>query len=188
VEFDPVRAKAAGRPRSGMDADTAALFPDCFQDSPLGKIPSGWRTGTLDEIADVIMGTSPPGDTYNEDGIGTPLVNGPVEFGDRFPTPKKWTTASQVVDVGLEQLLSRITGSVFPNLNGPDIKGFQILLPPEVIIRRYCTVVAPELNLVNRNCKQSSSLAAIRDALLPKLLSGDVRVGEAERAVQEARR
>lgn len=35
----------------------------------------------LDEITEVVMGQSPPGDTYNEKGEGTPLINGPVEFG-----------------------------------------------------------------------------------------------------------
>ena len=43
VDFDPVRAKAEGRQPEGMDADTAALFPDSFEDSPQGKIPKGWR-------------------------------------------------------------------------------------------------------------------------------------------------
>jgi len=47
VDFDPVHAKAEGREPVGMDPETAALFPDSFQDSPLGKIPKGWEVGTL---------------------------------------------------------------------------------------------------------------------------------------------
>lgn len=47
VDFDPVRAKAEGRQPFGMDAVTATLFPDSFEDSPLGKIPKGWRVGRL---------------------------------------------------------------------------------------------------------------------------------------------
>ena len=43
VDFDPVRAKMEGREPVGMDAETAALFPAKFQDSPLGKIPEGWK-------------------------------------------------------------------------------------------------------------------------------------------------
>ena len=43
VDFDPVRAKATGRKPAGMDAATAALFPNSFQDSELGKIPKGWE-------------------------------------------------------------------------------------------------------------------------------------------------
>lgn len=61
--------------------------------SPLGEIPQGWEVNKLGEVADITMGLSPKGNTYNDDGIGTPLVNGPVEFGDRFTRQIKWTTA-----------------------------------------------------------------------------------------------
>jgi type I restriction enzyme, S subunit len=47
VDFDPVRAKAEGRKPSGMDAETAKLFPNKFDDSKLGAIPKGWRATTL---------------------------------------------------------------------------------------------------------------------------------------------
>ncbi len=50
VDFDPVHAKAAGRPPSGMDAPTAALFPASFQDSELGDIPVGWSVKPLSEL------------------------------------------------------------------------------------------------------------------------------------------
>ena len=50
VEFDPVRAKLDGRKPEGFNEDTAALFPDCFQDSALGENPNGWRLGTLGEL------------------------------------------------------------------------------------------------------------------------------------------
>ena len=43
VDFDPVRAKAEGREPAGMDAETAALFPDSFEETELGMVPSGWR-------------------------------------------------------------------------------------------------------------------------------------------------
>lgn len=44
VDFHPVRAKAEGRKPSGMDAATAALFPDSFEDSPIGKVPKGGKS------------------------------------------------------------------------------------------------------------------------------------------------
>lgn len=62
-------------------------------DSPLGPIPQGWEVKKLGEFAQLVMGLSPKGNTYNEDGIGTPLINGPVEFSDRFTKRIKWTTA-----------------------------------------------------------------------------------------------
>lgn len=43
VDFDPVRAKMAGRAPEGMDEATAALFPDSFEDSELGEVPRGWK-------------------------------------------------------------------------------------------------------------------------------------------------
>jgi type I restriction enzyme S subunit len=45
VDFDPVRAKAEGR-STGLPDEISELFPDSFEDSELGEIPSGWRIGT----------------------------------------------------------------------------------------------------------------------------------------------
>jgi len=52
VDFDPVRAKAEGRAPSGMDAETAKLFPREFVESQVGPIPKGWTVEALDTIAD----------------------------------------------------------------------------------------------------------------------------------------
>ncbi len=61
VDFDPVRAKLDGRHPPGLDPETAALFPDSFQDSDLGRIPRGWRTGPLSELATVGKASLNPG-------------------------------------------------------------------------------------------------------------------------------
>jgi type I restriction enzyme S subunit len=50
VDFDPVRAKMEGRTPEGMDEATAALFPDSFEPSELGEVPSGWHIGRLDDL------------------------------------------------------------------------------------------------------------------------------------------
>ena len=52
VDFDPVRAKAAGREPAGMDAETAALFPDSFEETELGMVPRGWTVGQLGDVAE----------------------------------------------------------------------------------------------------------------------------------------
>ena len=52
VDFDPARAKMEGRESEGMDAETTALFPDSFEESELGLVPSGWRVGTIDDVCD----------------------------------------------------------------------------------------------------------------------------------------
>ena len=92
VDFEPVHAKAAGRKPNGLSKELAALFSDSFENSEFGDIPKGWRVGVLADVAEIVMGSSPPGSSYNDDGIGTPLVNGPVEFGDYFAEKRKWTT------------------------------------------------------------------------------------------------
>lgn len=51
-----------------------------------------WQELTLDDIADIIMGQSPSGDTCNNEGIGSPLLNGPTEFGEFYPTAVQFTT------------------------------------------------------------------------------------------------
>jgi type I restriction enzyme, S subunit len=47
VDFDAARAKADGREPEGMDAATAALFPDSFEVSERGELPQGWRATKL---------------------------------------------------------------------------------------------------------------------------------------------
>ena len=46
----------------------------------------------LSECSEVIMGQSPQGDSYNQEGEGVPLLNGPTEFTDRHPVKIQWTT------------------------------------------------------------------------------------------------
>jgi type I restriction enzyme, S subunit len=53
IDFDPVRAKLEGQQPAGMDAETAALFLDEFEDSVLGEIPKGWRVETLGSVVEI---------------------------------------------------------------------------------------------------------------------------------------
>jgi type I restriction enzyme, S subunit len=53
VDFDPVHAKAEGRQPAGMDAETAALFPDSFEMSSLGEIPRGWKVVPFPDAIEV---------------------------------------------------------------------------------------------------------------------------------------
>ncbi len=63
-----------------------------FVESECGRKPHGWTAKPLGEVATITMGLSPKGDTYNENGDGLPLINGPVEFDERFTKAVKWTT------------------------------------------------------------------------------------------------
>jgi type I restriction enzyme S subunit len=65
VDFDPVRAKAGGRP-TGLPDEISDLFPDSFEDSELGEIPRGWEVGFLGDHTDLIKGRSYKSDELNQ--------------------------------------------------------------------------------------------------------------------------
>ncbi len=50
------------------------------------------QISTLGNIAEIIVGQSPSGDSYNFTGNGIPLLNGPTEFGEVYPVAVQWTT------------------------------------------------------------------------------------------------
>ncbi|CEK11046.1 restriction endonuclease subunit S [Legionella hackeliae] len=56
MDFDPVHAKAEGREPEGMDAGTAALFPDGFEESELGLIPKGWSIAKIEQVLELAYG------------------------------------------------------------------------------------------------------------------------------------
>ncbi len=56
------------------------------------EIPYNWEIGELKDIANITMGQSPPGVSYNEIGQGTIFYQGCTDFGSRFPTVRQYTT------------------------------------------------------------------------------------------------
>jgi type I restriction enzyme, S subunit len=56
------------------------------------EVPEGWDSGELQDIANIKMGQSPPGETYNSDGDGMIFYQGCTDFGNRFPTVRQYTT------------------------------------------------------------------------------------------------
>jgi type I restriction enzyme S subunit len=83
LKFHPVVAKSEGRQPSGVDAETAALFPDSFDDSPLGPIPKGWGIGPILDHAELLSG-------------GTPKTSIPEYWGGDVP----WASAADVSGSG----------------------------------------------------------------------------------------
>lgn len=57
------------------------------------EIPEGWRDGCFSDIANITMGQSPDGSSYNEDGEGEIFYQGSTDFGIRFPSVRMYTTA-----------------------------------------------------------------------------------------------
>jgi restriction endonuclease S subunit/predicted GIY-YIG superfamily endonuclease len=56
------------------------------------EIPEGWEAGTLSDIARIVMGQSPPGESYNLAGQGSLFFKGSTDFGWRFPTARQFTS------------------------------------------------------------------------------------------------
>lgn len=56
-------------------------------------IPVGWEAGELSNIANITMGQSPAGDSYNEEGRGVVFFQGSSDFGSRSPDVRMYTTA-----------------------------------------------------------------------------------------------
>ena len=106
IDFDPVKAKMAGEKPVGMDAATAALFHDSMDESEIGLIPKDWRVKKFGEVNNLLMGQSPPGDTYNSDGEGLPFYQGRTDFGFRFPKQRIFCTQENRVALSGETLIS----------------------------------------------------------------------------------
>jgi type I restriction enzyme S subunit len=60
-----------------------------FKETEIGKIPKTWEVTKLGnkELAEIIMGQSPPSSTYNKEGNGLPFLQGKMEFGEIYPSP-----------------------------------------------------------------------------------------------------
>ena len=226
VDFDPVRAKIDGRKPVGLDEETAALFPDRFQDSELGRIPEGWGVGAVGEAFNLTMGQSPPGATYNEEGNGIPFYQGRRDFGFRFPTCRVYCTAptrfgkpkdtlvsvrAPVGDINMADeeccigrgvaavrhksgassytyyAMTNLTpnfacfegeGTVFGSINRENFETLPVMIVPPAIIVAYEQLAKPLDEQICTFEHQSRILATLRDALLPKLMSGELMVAD----------
>jgi len=78
------------------------------------------------------------------------------------------------------------TGTKMPRCNWSDLAGFEISIPPVAVARAFDDLVRPMIERMIASVHESRTLAALRDALLPKLLSGEVRIRDAEREVAAA--
>ena len=96
VDFDIVRAKAAGLPAADIckkyhiTPDIYDLFPSAFS---ADNLPLGWEKKKLRDEFKITMGQSPSGDTYNEEKNGIPFFQGRRDFGFRYPMKRVYCTS-----------------------------------------------------------------------------------------------
>jgi len=249
VDFDPLRAKMAGRRPHGMDAATADLFPDSFQDSPLGEIPAGWKVERLADHFDAVKGVSYKGSGLSDTGMPLHNLNSIYEGGGyKYEGIKRYNgeyadrhvvRPGDVIVANTEQGHDRLLigyAAIVPRLfgergiashhiyrlrprrssnltalflchllNSPRmhdiVSGYangttvnmlpldgvqrpQIVAPPGALITAFDGLAIQIEARREEMVAESRTLASIRDTLLPKLLSGQVRVKDAEKLVE----
>jgi type I restriction enzyme S subunit len=210
------------RENETLEALAETLFRQWF----IEEAEDDWEDGKIPDEFDFVMGLSPPGDTYNEDSLGTPMYQGKTDFQFRFPSRRVFTTApkrfaekydtliSVRAPVGaqnmaiekccigrgvaafrykknpeyysytyykLKSLMDQIkvfenTGTVFGSINKGDFENLGLVIPPFDLIDEYQKVVKPLDDKIAANTCQILTLESLRDTLLPKLMSGEVRV------------
>jgi hypothetical protein len=87
---------------NNLEQQAQTIYQQMFIDNP----DSNWETGTLSDIADITMGQSPSGSSYNEDKEGTIFFQGRAEFGFRFPTVRLSTTEPKRMACANDTLMS----------------------------------------------------------------------------------
>ena len=87
---------------NNLGQQAQAIYQQMFIDNA----SSDWTEGTLSNIADITMGQSPSGSSYNEVGNGTIFFQGRAEFGFRFPTVRLYTTEPKRMACANDTLMS----------------------------------------------------------------------------------
>ncbi len=77
---------------------------------------SEWLLGKLGDIAEIVMGQSPTGESVNTDGLGTPLLNGPTEFTIRYPQAVQFSTEPKRFSK-VDDILFCVRGSTTGRMN-----------------------------------------------------------------------
>lgn len=91
-----------------------------------------------------------------------------------------WTQAN------METVHQKANGSTFQEISKANFRPIEVTIASPGILRVFDETVAPLFDRIVANDKESNTLAATRDLLLPKLMSGEVRVKDAEKVVGEA--
>ncbi len=78
--------------------------------------------------------------------------------------------------MSMNKLIANATGSVILGLSKPDINNLKLILPDRKILEEFSKISNNSLKLKHNNEFESKKLINIRDTLLPKLMSGEIRV------------
>jgi type I restriction enzyme S subunit len=77
-------------------------------------------------------------------------------------------------------------GARMPRTSWRDVSRFEIVLPPQVVASAFNALVSPLFERIHANIACARNLAELRDTLLPRLISGKLRIPEAEAILEDA--
>lgn len=80
----------------------------------------------------------------------------------------------------------RSTGTRMPRASWKDISQYELVIPEDMVLKHFEKVIGGMLAPLSNNIFETKTLAQLRDTLLPKLLSGELQLPEAEAAVETA--
>ncbi len=92
VQFDFPFDFAQGKPDANGKTYKSSGGKMVYNPTLKREIPAGWEDRRLDQIANITMGQSPPGESFNKTGDGIVFFQGSTDFGWQFPTVRQHTT------------------------------------------------------------------------------------------------
>lgn len=220
VDFDPVHAKAEDRQSEGINAETAALFPDSFEESESGLVLRGWEVGELENLLELSYGKALSATNrafgkvpvYGSGGItgyhNSPLVNGPsiiigrkgtvgsLYWEDRafFPIDTVFYVKTKVPLTYCYYLLKVLgldkmnTDGAVPGLNRNNVYRLPIIIAENKILSAFDKIVKRLRQKIYINTEKTETLSAIRDTLLPRLISGQLPLSEVETLIGQVKK
>lgn len=139
---------------------------------------------------DTLVGTVRPGNrSFGFIGVTEPGLTGSTGFA--VLSPKAPSTAAFVYlcatrDENIERLAALADGGAYPAVRPELVQLTECVLPPKPVLEAFHSAAAPALMCIWANTKRACVLAELRDALLPRLLSGRLRLPECQEEVREA--
>lgn len=85
-----------------------------------------------------------------------------------------------------EEIISRANGSTFLEISKSNFRQIPVISPNKELLTKFDALIRPLYKRIVSNERESITLSAMRDTLLPKLISGELRVPDVERSIQEA--
>jgi len=89
-------------------------------------------------------------------------------------------------EANMDVIKGNAGGSTFPEISKSILRRLPMLTPTPTVLKSFCETAGLMVMRMIGTAKQSESLAALRDTLLPKLISGEIRIREAEQAIVAA--